>query len=230
MYAVATLLVVAIISLILTRLATGALIATGVPPEVASFQARSAFTGAGFTTTEAENVVNHRARRRIVATTMLVGNLGTPTLVVTVLLGFLAPGPGNTTERLLVTTAGLAVIAVLLGSPPVRRATVAVGRRYTARRLLPVLGSRHEELVDLGDTFVVWAVPLVEDPKRAPRSLRELDQALAGAKLLGVRRAGDNGFVGEPPTDLQLHADDALVLYGTRKALRELVTSGGATG
>ena len=65
--------------------------ATGVPPEIAAFQARSAFSGAGFTTTEAENVVNHPARRRIIATTMFAGSLGTPTLVVTVLLGFVAP-------------------------------------------------------------------------------------------------------------------------------------------
>ena len=88
MYAVATFLVVAILSMAFTRLAAGALIATGLPPEIASFQARSAFSGAGFTTTEAENVVNHPIRRRVIATTMLVGSLGTPTLVVTVLLGF----------------------------------------------------------------------------------------------------------------------------------------------
>jgi hypothetical protein len=110
----------------------------------------------------------------------------------------------------------------------VKRATVALGRRYTSRRLLPVLGSQHEELLDLGDGFVVWAVPLLGDPERAPRSLRELDQALAGAKLLGVHRAGGEAFVGAPPTDLELHVDDALVLYGTRDALRELATNGDA--
>jgi len=70
MCAVATFLVVAVITLALGQLATGALIATGVPPEIAASQARSAFSGAGFTTTEEENVVNHRARRRIIATTM----------------------------------------------------------------------------------------------------------------------------------------------------------------
>ena len=51
MYAVATFLVVAVISVAFTKLAAGALIATGVPAESAAFQARSAFSGAGFTTT-----------------------------------------------------------------------------------------------------------------------------------------------------------------------------------
>ena len=91
MYAVATFLVVSVITLAFGQLATGALIATGVPPEIAAFQARSAFSGAGFTTTEAENVVNHPLRRRIIATTMFVGSLGTPTLVVTVLVACYLP-------------------------------------------------------------------------------------------------------------------------------------------
>lgn len=65
MYAVATFLVVAVITMVFGQFATGALIATGVPPEIAAFQARSVFSGAGFTTTEAENVVNHPTRRRI---------------------------------------------------------------------------------------------------------------------------------------------------------------------
>ena len=75
MYAVATFFVVAVISVAFTKFAAGALIATGVPPESAAFQARSAFSGAGFTTTEAENVVNHPVRRRIISLAMFVGSL-----------------------------------------------------------------------------------------------------------------------------------------------------------
>ena len=137
MYAVATFLVVAVITLAFGQLATGALIATGVPPEIAAFQARSAFSGAGFTTTEAENVVNHPARRRIIATTMFAGSLGTPTLVVTVLLGFVAPGPGSTVERTLAFLAGAFLIVTTLLNKFVRGWLVRVGNRYTARRLQP---------------------------------------------------------------------------------------------
>lgn len=222
MYAVATFIVVAILSIIFTRLATGALIATGVPPEVAAFQARSAFTGAGFTTTEAENVVNHSVRRRIVATTMLVGNLGTPTLIVSVLIGFLAPGPGDTTDRLLGTVIGLSAVAALLGSPPVKRWVVGVGRAYTRRHLIPAVGRSSDVLVDLGDDFAVEQVALVRDPVLPPRSLRELDAALEGIQLLGVQRDGD-GYVGAPPADIELHAGDVLVVYGHRDRLRRLV-------
>ncbi|MGA7878047.1 MAG: hypothetical protein WCA08_20480 [Desulfoferrobacter sp.] len=52
-------LTVLVISLIITRLETVALSLTGLSEEAAKFHARSAFTGTGFTTSEAEKVVNH---------------------------------------------------------------------------------------------------------------------------------------------------------------------------
>ncbi|MFW5811085.1 MAG: hypothetical protein ACOCWY_05750 [Thermodesulfobacteriota bacterium] len=42
----------------------------------ARFQARSAFTGVGFTTSESEKMVNHPVRRRILLLLMLGGNAG----------------------------------------------------------------------------------------------------------------------------------------------------------
>jgi hypothetical protein len=47
MYAVATFLVVAVITIAFTKLSTGTLMATGTSPELAAFQARSAFSGPG---------------------------------------------------------------------------------------------------------------------------------------------------------------------------------------
>lgn len=219
MYAVATFLIVAVITIVFGLLATGALIATGVPPEVASFQARSAFTGSGFTTAEAENVVNHPVRRKIVSTTMFVGNLGTPTLVVSVLIGLLAPGPGSTTERSLVAISGVMIILLLIGNRPAKRAMVRIGQRYARRRLLPALVGP-EELLALGPEFSVTAVRVAETPGETYRSLRELEGAIPGAKVLGVRRGTD--YFGEPPVDITLREGDELVVYGRTDRLRVL--------
>jgi len=52
------LLTVLALSLVVTRIATVALAATGLSREAAQLQARSAFTGTGFTTAEAEKVVD----------------------------------------------------------------------------------------------------------------------------------------------------------------------------
>jgi hypothetical protein len=212
MYAVATFLVVAVITTVFVQVLAGALIATGLPPEIAGFQARSAFSGAGFTTTETENVVNHPARRRIIGIAMLVGSLGTPTLVVSVLVGFLAPGPGSTAERTLVVVSGIVLVVLLIAVRPVRRNLEELGRRYARRRLLPALAPDAQVLATLGDGHVVASIRLVAEPGDTYRSLRGLGDALPGLTVLGVRRGPE--FLGRPPVDVTLHRDDELVVYG----------------
>lgn len=221
MYAVATFLVVAVLSMAFTRLAAGALIATGLPPDVASFQARSAFSGAGFTTTEAENVVNNPDSRKIISTTMFVGNLGTPTLVVTVLVGFLAPGPGNTVERVMVAISGLVLAVLLVTNRPMKRWLVKVGQREAQRRLLPRLDNQVVELLSVGDDFVVGAVQVVAGTGSAAQSLRSIDDALPAVRVLGVQQS--EGFFGTPPVDLELAAGDKIIAYGLRSDLQNLV-------
>lgn len=225
MYAIATFTIVALISMLLVRFATGGLVATGLPPEVASFQAQSAYTGVGFTTVETENVVNHPLRRRIIAVIMMVGSLGTPTLVVTLLLGFIVPGPGDTIDRLLGTITALVLVLLLVASPPVTRWFVEVGRRYAHRRLKPAIDNDYRELLQLGDDFVVAEVEFAKDPQRPLRSLRELNQALAEVTLLGIRRQNGEAarYLGESPTDVELEAGDALVIYGRRDRLARIV-------
>jgi hypothetical protein len=220
MYAVATFLVVAILSMAFTRLASGALIATGLPPDVASFQARSAFSGAGFTTTEAENVVNDPGRRKIIGVTMFVGNLGTPTLVVTVLVGFLAPGPGDTTDRVLVTLSGLVLAVMLVANRPMQRMLVKIGQREAHRRLLPRLGNQMVELLTVGDDFVVGSVQVMGGGGPTVRSLRSIDDALPGVHVLGVQQAA--GFFGTPPVDIELAAGDSIIVYGRRGDLEHI--------
>ncbi|MGA9276345.1 hypothetical protein [Ilumatobacter sp.] len=220
MYAIATFLVVATLSLAFTRVAAGALIATGLPADVASFQARSAFSGAGFTTTETENVVNHPGRRKIIATTMFVGNLGTPTLVVTVLVGFLAPGPGNTTERTMVTIAGLVLVVMAVANRPAQRALARVGQRAARSRLLPHLEEQFAELFVIGDDFVIGSVRVADEPEPTVRSLRGMNEALPSVQVLGVRTG--TGYFGRPPVDVRLDSGDEIIIYGRRSDLEHI--------
>lgn len=63
------------ISVFIVRVASVALRLTGLAEESARFQALSAFTGTGFTTSESEMVVNYPVRRRILSLLMIIGNL-----------------------------------------------------------------------------------------------------------------------------------------------------------
>jgi hypothetical protein len=219
MFAIATFLIVAVFSMVLVQFLTGALIATGLPPEIAGFQARSAFSGAGFTTTESENVVNHESRRKIISIAMLVGSLGTPTLVVTVVIGLIAPGPGSTTERTLVTIAGIMLIFLVLGARPMKNLMQRVGNNYARSRLITALSTDPEELLSLGNGFIIASVRLAQEPGDTYRSLAGLRESMPGVHVLGVQRG--SSFFGEQPLDITLHEDDELVVYATRDTLTE---------
>ena len=74
-----------------------ALEASGMQRRKARFQALSAMTGTGYTTREAESVVNHRRRRTIVIWLMLLGNTGIIAFLVLLIQiirsGLTAPSP-----------------------------------------------------------------------------------------------------------------------------------------
>ena len=88
MIAIASLLIVVLISLLVVRISAVALTFTGLSKESASFQARSAFTGVGFTTSESESLVNRPVRRRVIMMLMFLGNAGIVTAAATLLLSF----------------------------------------------------------------------------------------------------------------------------------------------
>ena len=76
------------LSLFITRLATIALTYTGLSWDAARFQARSAFTGTGFTTSEAERVADHPVRRRIIMLLMIARSAGVVSIVISLILSF----------------------------------------------------------------------------------------------------------------------------------------------
>jgi Trk-type K+ transport system membrane component len=83
MGAALSIFVILSLSIFVIRIASVALRFTGIPEAGARFQALSAFSGTGFTTSEAEIVVNYPVRRRIVSILMVLGNMGVVTVFAT---------------------------------------------------------------------------------------------------------------------------------------------------
>ena len=122
------------LSLIITRLATSALALTGLSHEAARFQARSAFTGTGFTTSEAEKVVDHPVRRRIILLLMTARSAGLVTIIITLILSFGTGAGRSQLLRLLGLAGGVAVLWLISGSKQVDRYLERIIERALARR------------------------------------------------------------------------------------------------
>lgn len=217
--AIGSLLVVVAISLLITRVATVILVATGMSRSTARFQARSAFTGSGFTTRESEDVVSHPVRRRVVMTLMLLGNAGIVAVASSLIIGFRS---GGHTQWI-----SIFELIVGLGALLVLARSSWVDRRLT--RLIRRLLERHTDLatrdlaslLDLTGHYAVGELHLEEEDWLVGRPLGELALRDEGIAVLGVTRA-DGSHVGIPGGWTVLGAGDTAVIYGRTEALDEI--------
>jgi hypothetical protein len=218
--AIATVLVVILISLLITRVATVALTLTGLSAESARFQARSALSGTGFTTSEAEDVVGHPVRRRIVMALMLIGGAGLVTVIATLMLSFSGAGEGQALDRVLLLLGGLTALWLLARSGWVNRRLSWVIAKILGR--WTDLDARdYGALLHLSDRYAVGEIAVREGDWLAERKLDELDLREEGVVVLGLTLA-DGAWVGTPTADVHIRAGDRVLAYGPGAQLREL--------
>ncbi len=221
MIPVLSLLTVIALSLIVTRVASVALVHTGLSRESARFQARSAFSGVGFTTSEAESVVGHPVRRRIVMTLMLIGNVGIVTAMSSLLLSALDVSAGGGRARVLVV--GIGGLAGLWALATSRRVDRTLGRWISAalRRFTSLDARDFSALLHLSDDYGIVELHLGASDWLAGKTLGEARLAREGVVVLGVSCPGQH-FIGAPRSDTPLRAGDTVVLYGRSERIADL--------
>lgn len=221
MIAVTSLLTVVMAGLIVARLGTMALVATGMPVEIARFQARSALTGVGYTTSESESIVGHPVRRRIVLWLMVIGNAGFVTLVASVMLPFVTSGgTGDTLTRLGLMIAGLTMISFITRSSAFQRGLTALATRLLNRFSDLELRDLHH-LMRLSNQYAITELAVEPEDWLAGRTLSELELPSEGVLLLAIQRSNGE-FIGAPRGSTVIRADDTVFLYGHVSALSDL--------
>ena len=193
---------------------------TGLSRDASRFQSRSALTGVGFTTSEAEMVVNHPIRRRIAMILMLLGSAGLVTAIATLILAFANAQREQTLER-------LGLLIVVLG------ALVLISRsRFVDRWLNRVIGfglSRWTDLTEkglarllhLGGVYGIAEVAVDDHDWIAGRTLEDLDLRSEGVAVLAL--VCSNGtYIGAPVFEMKTRPGDTLVLYGPSHRLDDL--------
>ncbi len=220
MAALVSVFAVVVISLLIARIAATALVLTGMSRESARFQARSALTGVGFTTTEAEAVVTHPVRRRIVLMLMLAGSAGIVTVMATLLLSFANADRDQSLLRLAILVGGLAAILVVSKSPAVDRwLSRLIARGLTRWTSLDVRD--YDRLLHLADDYAVVELAIRPDDWIAGCTLGELNLRDEGVAVLGVQRP-DGDYIGSPVWATRIDPYDTLVAYGPAARLAEL--------
>lgn len=223
MYVVILLLVVAMLSLLITRIATIALTATGMPQPSARFQARSALTGVGFTTSESEAVVRHPARRRIIMALMLVGSLRLATTIAGILGGLVgAADAGARLGRTAVLVGGLSLVYAASTSKRLdRRLSSVIGRGLARFTDLDVRD--YAALLHVCGEYEVKEMLAAPGSWATGRTLGELRLRDEGVVVLGLVR-GDGSYLGVPRKQTRVEPGDTLILYGRDGRFVELTS------
>ena len=211
MLAALSLIVILTVSTVIVRSAAVALRHTGLPNNVARFQCLSAFTGAGFTTTETEQIVNYPVRRRIISWLMVIGNLGLASVMATFVIS-LARTDGSAQGvaiQIIWMVVGIAALWTLMLN------------RHSDAVLCALIGWILDATTELGKRSYVRTLQVADGFSVVEHTYRGTAQARLGSiasdksmTYIAVHRA-DGSIDPRPTTETLLQPRDVFILYGT---------------
>ena len=216
-------IVALMVSFVVVRVGAIAFQLTGLEWSLAKFQALSCFSGTGFTTREAELIVEHPKRRKIASVLMVLGNAGLVMMVATFAnsirprivgtsswFGWLWGGLGPLVNLLIIAAAIYATFRFFTRSHAAKKLTDFLRSRVKASGIVEPV-SFEELMVATGGYGVVRVEirgnsPFVDRPL-AKSGLREKD-----ITVLVIRRADES--VPNPRADTRIHLGDQLLCFG----------------
>lgn len=213
----AVLLTTILISFLVVRIGGFALQLTGLEPSVANFQALSAFSGTGFTTSETERAVRHPARRRIITALIILGNAGLVALIATSITTFTKVGGyGWFLARL-----AIVILAIVLLYQLVIRSRAGNWALGWIRRPLFALIVREspaaEEIFRVEGEHGVFLLTVRPGAPVVDTSIGEF-KAQAEVDVLALQRIG--ATVSRPEETEVLRIGDRIVAYGDHRSIR----------
>lgn len=213
MIAAISLFFVIFATVLINRIATIALSHTGLSRESARFQARSALTGSGFTTSESEKVVDHPVRRKIILLLMLVGNAGIVTAMSSLVLTFVIPkGTQSLIFSIVILVVGVLALLWAAQSEVVDRYISAIIDRALKR--YTVIDVRdYAAILHLAGNYQVTNLQVSPEDWTAHKTLQELKLSHEGLMVLGIQRKEGN-YIGTPDGETKILPEDVLTVYG----------------
>ncbi len=210
---------VVFIIVMIRNIAAVALQLTGLDNPTANFQALSALTGTGFTTKEAELVLNQPMRRRIISLLMIIGNGGMIAVIAGLASSFLTVTSAWATGRFVVLVIALYVIF--------RVATHTRLARFLSKKIERELRKRWRlrkatigRILDLGADFGIAEIRLHEGSASVGKTLAALDLRKRKILVLAIERDEEKILVAGG--NHKIRAGDNLICYGSFTKMEEI--------
>lgn len=210
-------LLVIFFSFLIVRASAIALMLTGLDQNRARFQALSAFTGTGFTTREAEFVVNHPRRRKIVSWLMILGNAGIITVIVTGTSSLVSSRGFQLPINVVIFILGIFVIyKVATHKGFIRRWESFIEDKLVRSTALEEATT--EDLLHLIEGFGLIRAIIKENSPLIGSSLSQSELSEKRILVLGIERG--KSWIPVPRSDEIIMDGDKLVVYGPLAVLK----------
>jgi hypothetical protein len=219
------LLIIVIVSLLIVRIGTNALVLTGMSLDASRFQAASAFFGVGFTTSEAEMVVGHVVRRKIILHLIILGNIGLTSALATLIITFVnGSGEGHAIiSKLGLIALGVSCLYIFSHTGFIKKPLDRV-MKYTLKRSGVVHAQDYETLLNLENGYCISDIKIEANHSLANKALHESRPNDHGIVILGVRRRGGE-FIGAPGKEDLLYDGDTVMVYGSEESVDKMSDS-----
>lgn len=202
-------------SLLIVRIAAVALRLTGLPDHVARFQSVSALTGAGFTTSESESIVNFPIRRKVIVGLMILGNLGLVSIVSTFIVAITGSAGDSTamTNQILSMIAAIAFILFIMTNKTLDSLLCRVIGQILIK-MTKLNQDKYHTLIQIGADHEV-----AEHVYRGEKSLptKEIFPPDCQLTLLSLRGTQDQ-FLDHTDDDFEVSRNETLICFGSDKA------------
>ena len=213
-------IVIVVISVIVVKIAAVALKLTGLDERTSIFQALSAFTGTGFTSREAELVLDDEIRRRIIMILMILGNAGLVSAVTALLFSF---GKGGV-QPILLNSGILIVILYII----YKIATHKKLTKFFTKKIEAGLEKRHpfrkrpvEEILRIAKDYGIAEVTIKEDCQDLGKKLIESSFRQKDILILAIERA--NTVIPTPKASDTIQLGDTLICYGRLNSIEKII-------
>ncbi|MBU2650971.1 MAG: TrkA C-terminal domain-containing protein [Bacteroidetes bacterium] len=222
MLPVISVITIILFSILITKIATVALVNTGLSSEIARFQARSAFSGVGFTTHEAEMITSHPIRRKIVMILMLLGNAGIVTVMASILLTFIHKDTAGLAwyYNLAALAGGVGLIMFLSANKRIDNwlfTKITLTLKKTTNWHL----RDHISLVKLHDDFHLTELQVKKGDWTVGKTLNDPEITKLNIRILGIVKK-KNDFLPFPDVNTLIEEGDNLTVFGKESDIKIL--------
>ncbi len=225
MIAVISFLIIILLSLIVVKIGSIALESTGLSLDIAQFQAQSAFSGIGFTTEEAESVVNNPIRRKIIRVLMLMGSAGLTTAIATLVLALIDSKETKLIFDKPVNSLFLNVSVILMALLIIfflsRTKQFDKFIRWVLEKPLHLIKKKsmlydYDTLLGLSKGYSVVQFEVPKHHWMVNKNIGQLETEKEGLMILGVSRKVHNTeeYIGLPSKEFRIHNKDKIMAYG----------------